>query len=186
VLTKEIVVIDATSPLWSAIRPLLDVALQIEQKDSSYSWHGWRKEDINASLKILPAHCSLLVGVWQVDTTVAEKPEKLSLGCVCEVIDGEVYSVRTFEAFVDAGLPPIAQLEPGYMHAQALIRIAGEQVAPVAWALFTDQVTWDEWLLTDVDNEPTRGKKDLLASLTQQGRCVILGSQVNQHRHHYL
>jgi hypothetical protein len=184
VLIEELAVIDATSPLWSAVRPLLDVALQIEQQDNSYSWHGWRKEDINAFLKPLPAHCSLLIGVWQEDTSVPEMSEQLVLGCVCEVVNGEVCSIRTIETFIDVGLPPIAQLEPGYIHAQELIRIAGKQVAPVAWALFTDKVTWDEWLLTEIDTEHHLNKSELLTSLTQQGRCVLLGSQINQRHHH--
>jgi hypothetical protein len=186
VLVEELAVIDAASPLWGAVRPLLDAALRIEQQDSSYSWHGWRKEDINAFLKALPAHCSLLVGVWQVDASAAEMSEQLMLGCVCEVVAGEISSVRTIETFTEAGLPPIAQLEPGYDHAQELIRITGKQVAPVAWAIFTDKVTWDEWLLTDRDNEHTLDKGELLTSLTQQGRCVLLGSQVAQRRLHHL
>lgn len=183
-LAEELVVIDATSPLWNAVRPLLDIALQLEQQDSSYSWHGWRKEDITTFLKTLPTHCSLLVGVWQVDATVADLSEQLSLGCICEIVAGEVQSIRTFGALVDAGLPPIEQLEPGYIHAQELMRITKEQVAPVAWALFTDKMSWDEWLLTDANNESMLNKKELLASLTQQGRCVLLGSQAAQRHHH--
>lgn len=183
-LADELVLVDGTSPLWNAVRPLLDVALQLEQQDNSYSWHGWRKEFMTKFLKALPPHCSLMVGVWQVDPTVANVQEQLSLGCICEVVTGEVHSVRTFAALVDAGLPPVEQLEPGYIHAQELMRVAREQVAPVAWALFTDKISWDEWLLTNGDNEPMLDKKDLLASLTQQGRCVLLGSQVAQRHHH--
>jgi hypothetical protein len=184
VLAEELVIIDTTSSLWSAVRPLVDVALQIEQQDNTYSWHGWSKEHITAFLRSLPAHCTLLVGVWQVDATAVDMHEQLLLGCVCEVVDGAVSSVRTFDALVEAGLPPIAQLEPGYIHAQELMRITREQVAPVAWALFTDKMTWDEWILTDVDNEHSFDKKDLLTSLTQQGRCVLLGSQVASQHHH--
>jgi hypothetical protein len=53
------------------------------------------------------------------------------------------------------------------------MRITGIQVAPVAWALFTDQTTWNEWLFAEDD------KDELIASLAKQGRCVLMGSQAS-------
>ncbi|GCE21005.1 hypothetical protein [Dictyobacter kobayashii] len=180
---EEFVVVDATSPLWNAARPFLDIALRIEQQDDSYLWHGWNKASIDAFLQKLPPHCSLMLGVWQVDA--AQEQETLWLGCICEVVDGAVCSLRTFVALEDSRLPAIAQLEPGYIHAQELIRVTKGQVAPVAWALFTDKTTWDEWLLAaDADGQPT-DKGEALAALARQGRCVLLGSQVTHHPHHH-
>ncbi|GCF10400.1 hypothetical protein [Dictyobacter arantiisoli] len=187
-LAEEFSVIDAASPLWNAARPLLDIALRIEQQSASYSWHGWQKKDLDAFLKALPVHCSLLVGVWQIDVSLEH--EDLWLGCVCEVINGEVHSMRTFDALTSDDLPPIAQLEPGFTHAQVLMLTAEKLVAPVAWALFTDKTTWDEWLLTEatsVEQADTshNEKGDLLAALVRQGRCVLLGSQLTHHNHHH-
>ncbi|GCE24594.1 hypothetical protein KDA_00780 [Dictyobacter alpinus] len=181
-LAEELIVVDAASPLWNNARPLLDIALKIEQQNGSYTWHGWQKESINAFMQGLPAHCALIAGVWQED--VAQQQESLWLGCVLEVREGVVCSIRTFAAFEDAGLPPTTQLEPGFAHAQELLSLTKSLIAPVAWALFTDKTTWDEWLLTDNDVEQHIDKGQLLASFSQQGRCVLLGSQVSQHRHH--
>jgi len=194
VLEEELVVLDADSPLWNAARPLLAIALQIEQQDEGYSWHGWHKREITTFLKGLPAHCALLVGVWEGNeggtgeedqgmaahgehVEMAQPAETLVLGCVCEVIEGEVHSIRTFDALVDAELPPVAQLEPGIQHALELIHVTKKQVAPVAWALFTDKATWDEWLFTENASEDASAKGELLAALALQGRCVLLGNQ---------
>ena len=49
----------------------------------------------------------------------------------------EVRSIRTFEALIAAGLKPIKQLEPSYEEALEIMRAARVQIAPVAWALFT-------------------------------------------------
>lgn len=178
---EEFVVVDAISPLWNAVRPFLDAALRIEQQDDSYSWHGWTRASINSFLQTLPSHCTLLLGVWQIDA--AQEQETLWLGCICEVLNGAVCSLRTLAALADPALPAPQELEPGFSHAQDLMRITKEQVAPVAWALFTDKATWDEWLLTaDADGQPI-DKGELLAALARQGRCVLLGSQVAHHHH---
>lgn len=181
-LAEELIVVDATSPLWNTARPLLDIALKIEQQNGSFSWHGWQKESIDTFLQSLPAHCVLIAGVWQEDAT--REQESLWLGCILEVREGAVYSVRTFTALEDAGLPPVAQLEPGFAHAQELLQLVKSSIAPVAWALFTDKTTWDEWLLADKDEQQYIDKGQLLSSLAQQGRCVLLGNQVSHHRHH--
>src|SRR5256885_1902158 len=143
------VVLDADSPLWSAARPLLEAALRLEQRDDNYSWYGWNKRQINAFLEGLPPSCSLVVGVWE--TSLAEddaiEHEALMLGVVCEVVAGEVCSIRTFEALTAFGLGPAKSLEPGIDDALEIMRIVKTQVAPVAWALFTDKATWDEWLI---------------------------------------
>ena len=131
---------------------------------------------MEAFLKRLPQHCTLLAGTWQ--TTPGEhggeEREKLVLGVVCEVLAAEVRSVRTFTAFVADGLPPVEQLEPGFEHARTLMQIVSKQVAPVAWALFTDKPTWDEWLLTAGDDGGAIDKGELLASFAREGRCVLI------------
>jgi hypothetical protein len=182
VLIEEFVIIDPEASLWNAVCPLLDSALQLEREDSSYTWHGWRKEPVEAFLKGLPAHCALLVGVWDAESIAgeagdAQEREVLVLGCVCEVREGEICSLRTFEALVnaDTNLPPARELEPGYQHAVELMRATRMQVAPVPWALFTDRATWHEWLFTEDD------KDELMASLARQGRCVLMGSQTSYH-----
>ena len=48
-----------------------------------------------------------------------------------------VRSVPLNEALIAAGLKPIKQLEPGYEDALEIMRMARVQIAPVAWALFT-------------------------------------------------
>ncbi len=185
VFAEELVVLDADSPLWNALQPLLNAALGLEQHDETYVWHGWKKTSVAAFLRSLPIHCSLLIGVWDVEESFIsyeqdiQEQETLIVGCVCEVLDGEVCSVRTFDALAD--IPPVEQLEPGIPHALELMRVARAQVAPVAWALFTDKKTWDEWLFTENDEGVDKG--DLLASLAQQGRCVLMGSQT---KHHYI
>jgi hypothetical protein len=180
VLAEDFVIIDPNASLWNAIRPLLDSALRLEREEKSYTWHGWRKEPIEAFLKRLPAHCTLLVGVWDAEgmageTDDAQEREILVLGYICEVREGEICSLRTFEALADAdiSLPPARELEPGYQHAIELMRATRMQVAPIAWALFTDRATWNQWLLAEDD------KGELLASLTQQGHCVLMGSQTS-------
>lgn len=170
-LSDELVVLDVASPLWGALRPLLDHALQLERNDDTYAWHGWRKQQITAFLTRLPAHCSLLVGVWREEPTGAET---LALGCVCEVLNGQIHSLRTFQALATSDLPPLEQLEPGYQHALELMRAARIQVAPVAWALFTDQATWNEWVYADDEQGQAIDKGELLAELARQGRCVLL------------
>lgn len=181
-LAEELSVIDADSSLWNKTRPLLDIALRLEQHDDSYVWHGWRKSQLNAFLQSLPAHCSLVVGVWETESEERSRErEQLILGCVCEVIEAEIHTIRTFEAFTDPDLPPLQQLEPGFEHALAIMRVARIHVAPVAWALFTDRTTWDEWLFATGEDAEAINKGDILASFAHQGRCVLLGSQATHH-----
>lgn len=181
-LAENLIIIDPEASLWNTVHPLLDSALQLEREEKSYIWYGWRKESIEAFLKRLPSHCTLLVGVWDAegiaeDTSDGQEHEVLALGCICEVRDGEICSLRTFEALAktDPSLPPITELEPGYQHAIELMRATRSQVAPVAWALFTDRAAWNEWLFAE-DN-----KDELIASLARQGRCVLMGSQTSHH-----
>lgn len=189
-LAEELVVLDADSHWWSSVKPLLNAALRLAQGNDNDSWYGWNKQQISDFLHQLPAHCSLLVGVW--DTLREEHGEErdvLVLGCVCEVIEGEVCTIRTFEALYNAhipnetDLPPIEQLEPGYEHALALMRVVRKQIAPVAWALFTNKATWDEWLFSVPDNGKMVDKGEQLTKLALQGRCVLMGSQTSSHHH---
>jgi len=177
VLSEELLILDADSSLWHQIRPLLDATLRLEQMDESYAWHGWHKQQINAFLQGLPVHCTLLVGVWE---TSMDQSEVLALGCICEISEGQVCSIRTFEALAD--LPHVQELEPGFEHAFALMQAARVQVAPVAWALFTDKATWDEWLFTENVDGNVVDKGELLATFATQGRCVLLGNQT-KHLH---
>ncbi len=180
-LAEELVILDADSPLWSGVRALIDRALQLEQHDETYAWHGWSKRTLDAFLKRLPGHCTLLLGVWD-DEAAGDsilEHDPLLLGCVCEVIEGEIHTVRGFEAL--AGLSPVAQLEPGYQDALALMRVTKTQVAPVAWALFTDKTTWYEWLFADGEDGHAIEKGELLTALAEQGRCVLMGSQTLHH-----
>lgn len=176
-LSEELLILDADSPSWRQIRPLLDATLRLAQKDESYAWHGWHKQQINAFLQGLPAHCTLMVGVWE---TATDQGEALALGCVCEISAGAVCSIRTFDALAD--LPDVQTLEPGFEHAFALMQAAKAQIAPVAWALFTDKTTWDEWLLTEEVDGHAVDKGELLATFASQGRCVLLGNQT-KHLH---
>jgi len=176
---EELLVLDADTPLWNEIRPLLHVALRLEQEGDGHSWHGWRKEAIEAFLQSLPAHCALLVGVWE---TATDERDVLIVGCICEVRKGQICTVCTFEALTDADLPAVKALEPEIEHAQALMQATRKQIAPVAWALFTDRATWNEWLFASGDNETMVDKGELLASLAHQGRCVLMGSQAMLHQ----
>jgi len=183
-LAEELLVIDAYSPLWSAVQPLLAATLQLEQNDDTYSWHGWHKMQLTTFLEGLPLHCALVVGVWE--TTQNEDDhswnhEMLVIGFVCEVLEGEIHSVRTFAALSAASLPPVEELEPGFEHAREIMHAVKETVAPVAWALFTDKKTWDEWLLTTTDSGGVVDKGKLLVSFAHQGRCVLMGSQTTHH-----
>jgi hypothetical protein len=190
VLAEELVVYDADSPLWQATKPLFEIAWKLEQGDDTYNWHGWRKDRVDAFLASLPPHCSLMVGVWRSEDSSLVDPtgqttDTLLLGFVCEINAAEVRSIRTFASLTDPRLPTIQELEPGYQHALELMRIAREQVAPVAWALFTDEQTWNEWITTENDRDAADGVVDkgkLLTQFAQQGRCVLLGSQTIHHR----
>lgn len=175
----------ADSLLWRAARPLVDVVLRMEGEeggeDSEDGWHGWTSRQIGSFLDTLPARCCLVVGVWE---TVAEggtelEREALTLGVVCEVVEGEVRSLRTFDTLVAAGLKATEQLEPGFEDALEIMRVARMTVAPVAWALFTDKATWDEWIFDggDGDDGGSINKSELLVSFVRRGRCVLMGSQ---------
>jgi len=183
VLAEELLVVDPDSPLWSAARPYLDIALRLEQNDDSYSWHGWHKHQVEQFLKSLPPRCSLVIGVWETLTEEAasSEHEPLILGVACEVIEGQVCSIRTFEALTAAGLKPASQLEPAIDDALEIMRLVKAQVAPVAWALFTNKATWDEWLFTSAANGGIIDKGEILASLARQGRCVLLGTRSAHH-----
>ncbi|HET8845547.1 MAG TPA: hypothetical protein VFN35_29035, partial [Ktedonobacteraceae bacterium] len=176
---EEFLVVDGDSILWQAIRPLLDVALRMDNRDETFIWHGWGKSQLSAFLEKLPSPCSLLAGVWE---TIPASPteaahDKLVVGLVCEIIQGELHSLRTFESLVAAGLKPTEHLEIGMEDALEIIHYARRQVAPVAWALFTDKTTWDEWLFTSDDGKAL-DKGALLNSFANAGRCVLMGSQV--------
>lgn len=182
-LAEELLIIDGDARLWQAARPLLDVALRMEQSDEAFVWHGWDCQQIERFLKQLPSPSSVVVGVWETVPTDEEEqsPERdlLILGIVCEVVEGEVRSIRTFEALEDAGLKPVVQLEPGYEDALEVLRVARKEVAPVAWALFIDKPAWDEWLFADGADGGVVDKGELLAQFAHRGRCVLLGSQVS-------
>lgn len=186
-LAEELVVLDGDGLLWREVRPLLDAALRLEQNDDAYTWHGWSKQQINTFLKNLPSHCSLIVGVWETvaegEGDDAEELERLRLGFVCEVVEGEVCSVSTFESFLRAGLKPIQQLEPGAEDALEVMRLTRLEVAPVAWALFTEKAMWDEWLFASGDDGAVIDKGELLASFARMGRCVLMGDQAGHHHH---
>jgi len=183
VLADELVVLDADSHLWRAARPLLDAALRLDQHNDTYSWHGWDKQQMSRFLNNLPSLCSLVVGVWE--TIPAEvgtiEREELALGIVCEVVEGEIRSICTFEALASAGLKPIKQLEPGFDDAIEIMRAARKLVAPVAWALFIEKMAWDEWLFAGGDNGTVVDKGELLASFARRGCCVLMGSQTTHH-----
>ncbi len=174
VLAEELLVLDGDSPLWCPARPLLDAALRLEQDDDTYTWHGWNKQQIITFLDRLPPKCSLVVGVWETEADMPEH-EELVLGVVCEVVNGEVHSICTFQALTSAGLKPARELEPGVDDALEIMRAARKLVAPVAWALFMEKSAWDEWLFAGGDDGAAIDKGELLAAFARQGRCVLLG-----------
>jgi hypothetical protein len=189
VLAEELVVIDGDAPLWAAARPYLDAALRLEQNGDAYAWYGWNKQQIDIFLLTLPSHCSLVIGVWEilvnVDTTAEE--ELLTMGVVGEIVDGEVCSIRTFDALTASGLRPTNELEPGFEDALEIMRAARTQVAPVAWALFTDKMTWNEWIFAVAKDDSVVNsvidKGEMLATFARQGRCVLMGSQTAHQQH---
>lgn len=178
-LAEEFKVIDGNSPLWLSSKSLLDVAKGFEREDETYSWNGWGKQQIRKFLHSLPSRSSIVVGVWEVlcENEGHAEHEELVVGLVCEVIDGEVRSVRTFDALKADGLKPSDQLEPGVDDAREIIQHVERVVAPVAWALFTEKATWDELLLPRVVNGTVVDKAKQFDTLIQEGRCVIMGNQ---------
>lgn len=186
-LAEELTVLDVDAPFWSTARPLLDAALLLEQSDETFSWHGWDIRQINQFLASLPPRSTLVVGVWDIfqeEEGAGERTERelLTTGIVCEVLHGVVQSIRTFNALLDAGLKPVAELEPGIEDATEILRVVRTAIAPVAWALFTDRATWDEWIFASGDENHAINKGELLASFARQGRCVLLGGQAAHHR----
>lgn len=184
-IAETLQVIDAESALWPALRPLIDAALRLENNANAYAWHGWDKHTIETFLQSLPEKCCLVVGVWE-SLPPAEGEvfgeERLTLGCACEVLAGEIQAIYSFEALAGTGLKPIAQLEPGLPDALEIMRAAKKIIAPVAWALFTDRDTWNEWVYGG--DEQSADKTERLAALARQGRCVLLGSRAG-HAHHF-
>ncbi len=176
-LAEELHIVDADAPSWPLIRPLLNNAMLLERNDT-FVWHGWNKAQVTTFLAHLPAHCTILVGVWSASEN-EQQQEHLVLSCVCEIVNGEIQTVRTFETLTDAGLPSSQELEPSSEHALELMRVVRQTIAPVAWALFTEKATWDEWVYSGNENVIDKGA--LLASLAAQGRCVLMGSQARNH-----
>src|SRR5260370_17647619 len=70
--------------------------------------------------------------------------EELALGVVCEVVNGEVHSICTFQALTSAGLKP--ELELGFDDALELMRATRGLVAPVPWSLFMTKSALVEWI----------------------------------------
>lgn len=183
-LAEKLSVVDIQSPLWTPLRSLLNEALRLDQhQDTSYCWHGWNKQQIETFLQKLPVHCTLVVAVWDTSSEDAEdskaEQELVCIGCVVEICAGSVKAIRTLDTFVE--LPPVQQLELGYEHALEIMRVARAQIAPAAYALFTDKRTWDDWLYTAGQQSDVVDKAALLASFAHQGRCVLMGSQVGHH-----
>ena len=182
-IAEELIVIDSDSPLWLSTIPIFEDVLRFVQDKEVYLWNGWSKQQIQSFLNSLPSRSSLVVGVWE---TKAEKEgkheyEKLVIGLVCEVIDGEVISIRTFDALTVEGPKPSNRLEPGIDDAREIIGYSEILVAPVAWALFMEKSTWGEWLFANVDESTAVDKGQQLATFAQQGRCVLMGSQTKYH-----
>jgi hypothetical protein len=59
---------------------------------------------------------------------------------ICEIIYGEVSSLRTFDALTIGGLKASNQLETGIDDKREIIRQTERLVAPVAWALFMEKL----------------------------------------------
>ena len=176
-LAEELQVVNADAPSWQAVRPILSIALLLE-RDDAYVWHGWNKAQIVALLNQLPTPCTIVAGVWSVADN-EQQAERIVFSCVCEIVNGEVQTVRTFEALTGEDLPTIEHLEPGFEHALEIMHVVRLSIAPVAWALFTDKNTWDEWVYTGDEQVVDKGK--ILTSFAQQGRCVLMGSQTQHH-----
>lgn len=178
-LAEELRVFDGEDVLWQAVRPLLDVALRLDHAEETLLWHGWQKSQIDAFLAGLPSPCSLVVGVWDTLPATAGQParDKLVLGVVCKVVRGEICSLGTFASLVPAGLKPVDELAIDMEDALEIMHYARRQVAPVAWALFTEKAAWDEWLFAVGDNEGALNKGALLMQFAEAGRCVLMGSQ---------
>jgi hypothetical protein len=182
VLAEELQVLDGEDALWLAVRPLLDAVLRLDRREETFVWRGWQKSQIEAFLTMLPSSCSLVVGVWENFPATHSGPaqDKLVLGVVCSVEQGEICSLRTFASLVAAGLKSVVELEIGMEDALEIMHYARRQVAPVAWALFIEKTAWDEWIFTAGDDDGALDKGALLSRLAQEGRCVLMGSQATR------
>ena len=178
-LAEELLVLDGEDALWQAARPLLDAALSLEYADETATWHGWQKRQVNAFLASLPSPCSLVVGAWDTLPATETDPEqdRLVLGIVCAVEQGEIRSLCTFTSLVQAGLKPVDELEIGMEDALDIMHYARRRVAPVAWALFIEKAAWDEWIFATADDEGVLDKGEVIARFALQGRCVLMGSR---------
>lgn len=185
-LAEELLIIDGDTPLFRPLRPLVDSALRLDRYDAAYSWHGWNKAQIKRFLGSLPSPCSLVIGVWETVPGDGEtmEQEKLVLGCVCEVRNGEVQTIRTFEALAQEGLKAVDQLEPSIEDALEIMR-AARTIAPVAYALFIEKSAWDEWLFICPEDGGVVDKGEALAEIARAGRCVLMGSQIAGHNHEH-
>jgi hypothetical protein len=183
-LAEELLIIDGDAPLFRPLRPLVDSALRLDRYDDAYSWHGWNKAQIERFLESLPSSCSLVAGVWETVPGNGEmmEQERLVVGGVCEVRNGEVQTIRTFEALAEASLRAIDQLEPGIEDALEIMR-AASTIAPVAYALFIEKTAWDEWLYEYTEDGGVVDKGEALAAIARAGGCVLMGSQVAGHHH---
>ena len=183
-LAEELLIIDGDAALFRSLRPWIDSALRLDHNDDTYSWHGWNKAQIERFLKSLLPVCSLVVGVWETVPGEGEavEHEKLVLGCVCEVRNGEVQTIRTFEALAEAGLKAVDQLEPGIEDALEVMR-AARTIAPVAYALFIEKAAWDKWLFACAEDGGVIDKGEALAAIAREGRCVLMGSQLAGHNY---
>lgn len=177
-LAEELLILNGTDTLWQTARPLLEAALCLEQQDDRYCWHGWQKAPMQTFLATLPASCSLVVGVWETSLQTAQ--DTLVLGVVCDVAQGIIRALWTFEALVAAGLKPVEELEISLEDALEIMHYARRQVAPVAWALFIEKTAWDEWLFATTEDGGALDKGALLATLVSKGRCVLMGSQARE------
>src|SRR5579884_1418287 len=102
VLAEELLIVDGDARLWQAARPLLDVALRMEQGDESFVWHGWNRQQIERFLAQLPSPSSRVEGVGE--SIAAEEEEqrpgraRLIVGRVGEVVEGGGRTIRACEA----------------------------------------------------------------------------------------
>ncbi|MGH2509132.1 MAG: hypothetical protein ACRDHZ_17270, partial [Ktedonobacteraceae bacterium] len=99
-LAEELLILNGTDTLWQTARPLLDAALRLEQLDETSTWYGWQKAAMQAFLAALPSRCSLVIGVWETlpATNLPATQDKLVLGVVCDVEQGIIRALWTFEA----------------------------------------------------------------------------------------
>src|SRR5260370_38681686 len=74
VLAEELHVLNGNDALWQTARPLLEVALRLEQNDDTSTWHGWQKRSMQAFLGALPSPCSLVGGVWDTLAATSTQP----------------------------------------------------------------------------------------------------------------